>query len=107
MFKAVEAGDAEIRYSSKNATKVWLNGRLIASNEVYHSGGGFDQYQVPVTLRDGENSVLIKVCQNEQKMPWEREWDFKLRVVDNLGTPVASQADNKVSRLNDRNTDLR
>lgn len=81
----------EIRYESRNATKVWLNGKLIASHEVYHSGSGFDQYRVPVTLRAGQNTLLIKVCQNEQKMPWEREWDFRLRVVDALSTPIGKQ----------------
>ena len=86
-----EAGEAEIRYQSKNATKVWLNGQLVASNEVYHSGGDFDQYRVPVTLQPGENTVLVKSCQNEQRMPWEQEWHVRLRVVDGVGTPVATQ----------------
>ncbi|MEM9185426.1 MAG: hypothetical protein AAGB00_02905 [Planctomycetota bacterium] len=90
-FTAADAGPAELRYESKNATKVWLNGKLVASNEVYHSGGGVDQYRVGVTLKKGENTLLVKACQNEQKMPWETEWDFRLRIVDALGSPLASQ----------------
>ncbi len=86
-----DKGDAEIRYQSKNATKVWLNGELIASNEAYHSGTAFDQYRAKAVLRQGQNTVLVKVCQNEQNMPWEKEWDVRLRVVDSLGTPLAEQ----------------
>lgn len=86
-----KGGAAQVRYQSKNATKVWLNGELIATNEVYHSGGGIDQYRAKVRLKPGENTLLVKALQNEQKMPWEREWDFRLRVVDELGTPLASQ----------------
>ncbi|MEM6654677.1 MAG: hypothetical protein AAF596_02650, partial [Planctomycetota bacterium] len=86
-----DGGEAELRYQSKNATKVWLNDELVATNEVYHSGGGFDQYRVPVVLRPGENTLLVKACQNEQQRSWEREWSVRLRVVDAVGTPVASQ----------------
>lgn len=90
-FTTEEAGPAEVRYQSNNATKVWLNGELIAANEVYHSGGAIDQYRATVELRAGENTLLVKALQNEQKRPWEREWDFRLRVVDELGTPLAKQ----------------
>ena len=85
------AGDAEIRYESKNATKVWVNGKLVAANEVYHSGSAIDQYRAKVELHAGENSVLVKICQNKQLMPWEKEWDIRLRVVDHIGTPVGLQ----------------
>lgn len=81
-------GPAELRYQSKNATKVWLNGKLVAQNEVYHSGGGFDQYRVGVELRPGPNVILVKACQNKQLMPWERDWSFRLRLVDGVATPL-------------------
>lgn len=96
-FTADQAGSAEIRYETRNASKVWLNGELIASTEVYHSGSGFDQYRVPVDLKPGQNTLLLKIAQNEQKMPWEREWEFRLRVVDKLGTPVGKQIAELVS----------
>lgn len=87
-FTVDEAQPAEVRYQSKNATKVWLNGRLIAANEVYHSGGAIDQYRAEVDLRAGKNTLLVKALQNEQKMPWQREWAFRLRLVDSLGAPI-------------------
>ena len=76
---------AEIRYASKNATKLWLNGEMIAANEVYHSGGAVDQYVTPVRLEKGVNALLLKVCQNEQTEPWAQDWSFQLRVTDSLG----------------------
>lgn len=95
-FESSTARDAEIRYASLNATKLWLNGELVAANEIYHSGGDIDQYRVPVRLLAGTNRVLLKVCQNEQTEPWAQDWKFQLRVCDALGgaldRPVASPA---------------
>lgn len=91
MVESAQDRKAELRYSSKNATKVWLNDELIATNEIYHSGSSEDQYRVPVTLKQGGNKLLVKVCQNAQSKPWEKEWDFQLRIVDAIGTPVVTQ----------------
>ncbi|MEM6329710.1 MAG: hypothetical protein AAF790_05630 [Planctomycetota bacterium] len=88
-------GACEIRYESRNATKVWVNGELVAANEVYHSGGTIDQYRAPVKLGQ-TNTILVKLCQNEQRMPWEREWGLRLRVVDATGGKAALQ---RVSKL--------
>ncbi len=75
----------EVRYSSKNATKVWLNGELIADNEVYHSGSAVDQYASPAKLRAGENTILVKIVQNDQTQPWTNVWGVQLRLTDALG----------------------
>lgn len=98
MVESAKQRQAELRYSSKNATKVWLNGKLIAANEVYHSGSSEDQYRATVQLNAGGNKLLVKVCQNEQSQPWEKEWDFKLRIVDAIGTPVVSQPEKVASK---------
>lgn len=76
---------AEVRYTSSNATKLWVNEQLVASNEVYHAGGEVDQYTSPVQLNAGVNSILLKVCQNEQTEPWAQDWGFQLRICDALG----------------------
>ena len=78
----------ECRYESKEATKLWVNGEELAVNPVYHSGGGFDQYIVPCRLKQGQNEIVIKVCQNEQTQPWTKPWDFRLRMTDELGGAV-------------------
>lgn len=87
-FQSAKEQPVEIRYESKEATKLWLNDKLIATKNVYHSGGGFDQYIVPCLLQKGENRILIKVCQNEQTQPWTRPWEFRLRITDDLGGAI-------------------
>lgn len=78
----------ECRYETKEATKLWINGEEVAVNNVYHSGGGFDQYIVPCNFKKGPNQIVIKVCQNEQTQPWTKPWDFRLRVTDSLGGAI-------------------
>lgn len=78
----------EIRYQSVAATKVWLNGQLVAENEIYHSGSAFDQYAAKARLKPGENQLLVKVCQNEQTESWAQTWPFALRVTGLAGEPL-------------------
>lgn len=80
-----ESQAAQVRYASPNATKLWVNGKLVASNEVYHAGGEVDQYTADLKLPAGKNTILLKVCQNEQKEAWAQDWNFQLRVCDPLG----------------------
>jgi hypothetical protein len=47
---------------------------------------------MPAQLQAGRNTILVKVCQNEQTEEWTVEWDFQLRVTDALGTPILSTA---------------
>lgn len=79
---------AEVRLSSVNAVKLWLNGELLLAKEVYHSGTALDQYRVRATLREGTNTILLKVCQNEQTQPWAQDWSFRLRICDKVGTAI-------------------
>lgn len=87
-FNAPEGGPAVVRYTSKNATKLWVNQQEVASNEVYHSGDAVDQYVVPIELKKGPNALLLKVCQNEQTEPWAQDWTFQLRMTDSLAGAI-------------------
>lgn len=89
-FTSPQARPIELRMSCVCANKVWLNGKLLASNEVYHSGEEFDQYSAVGRLQAGQNVILVKVCQNEMKEPWAQDWRFSLRVCDETGTAVLS-----------------
>jgi hypothetical protein len=94
-FVSAEDRPAEIRLGSKNAWKIWLNGSPVFEREEYHRGMEIDQYRMPVTLRKGPNTILIKICHDEQRRPWTTEWEFQLRVCDEVGTaihPAASPA---------------
>lgn len=87
-FNSSEAREVELRLGCINANRVWLNGDVIIENHVYHSGRGIDQYTGSGKLRKGPNSILVKICQNEQTESWAQDWQFQLRVCDQLGTAV-------------------
>ncbi len=89
-FHAAKAGPAQLRLGSKNGWKVWLNGTYIFGRDEYHRGAEIDQYRMPVELKRGKNTVLVKVTQNELVEDWTKEWEFQLRITDALGTPIAS-----------------
>ncbi|MFV2069815.1 MAG: hypothetical protein ACC645_22850, partial [Pirellulales bacterium] len=76
---------AELRWGSINATKVWWNGQLVGANEVYHTAMAPDQYRGRVCVVKGRNTVLVKVCQNEQTETWAQRWEFQVRLTDTLG----------------------
>lgn len=89
-FNAAKSGPAELRLGCKNAWKVWLNGKFLFGRDEYHRGMEIDQYRLPVNLLKGKNTILVKLCQNEQKEEWTKEWEFQLRITDGLGAPIAS-----------------
>jgi hypothetical protein len=89
-FHADKARPVELRLGCKNAWKVWLNGKLLFGRDEYHRGMEIDQYRMAGELKPGKNTILVKICQNEQKEKWTVEWEFQLRVTDPLGTPIAS-----------------
>ena len=89
-FHAAKAGPAQLRLGSKNGWKLWLNGKYIFGRDEYHRGAEIDQYRMPVELKRGKNTILVKVTQNELVEDWTKEWEFQLRITDALGTPIAS-----------------
>ncbi|MEX2169330.1 MAG: hypothetical protein WD851_08465 [Pirellulales bacterium] len=93
-FNAAKPQSAQIRYETNNGTKLWLNGKLVAENEVFHAGGDWDQYVVPIQLIDGENTIKIKVCQTKRTEDWAMVWHFRLRVCDELGGAIHSEPNN-------------
>jgi len=87
-FESAKAVDAEFRLGTVNANKIWVNGELLTTNHVYHSGSAIDQYIAPGKLKAGRNTILLKIAQNEQTEPWAQDWKFQFRVCDAIGTPI-------------------
>lgn len=87
-FNAAEERDAQLRLGCKNGWKVWFNGELLFARDEYHRGAKLDQYKLPVRLKKGKNTILVKCCQNEQTETWTVEWQFQLRVCDATGTAI-------------------
>ena len=89
-FYSAQARPVELRLGCKNGWKVWLNGKYLFGRDEYHRGAEIDQYRLAGDLKKGKNTILVKLCQNEQTEKWTVEWEFQLRVTDALGTPIAS-----------------
>ncbi|APZ96097.1 hypothetical protein [Fuerstiella marisgermanici] len=87
-FESDKEQSAEIRLGTPNAWKLWVNGELVFGREEYHRGTSMDQYRVPVKLQSGPNTILLKICQNEQDQDWAQRYQFQLRVCDNTGSAV-------------------
>jgi hypothetical protein len=83
-----ESREIELRAASENALRIFVNGPTVFSREEYHHGRSFDQHIVRVKLQKGRNTILVKVCQDEEKGAWAQAWDFQLRVCDAVGSPV-------------------
>jgi hypothetical protein len=90
-FRSDAEHPVELRLGCINAVKLWVNGKLLDSREVYHSGTQIDQYISRTTLKPGVNVILVKICENEQTESWAQDWQFQLRVCDAVGTAVLSQ----------------
>jgi hypothetical protein len=99
-WKSDRDQNVEVRLGTPNAWKLWVNGKLVFEREEYHRSSAMDQYKVPVSLKAGENILLLKVCQNEQTQDWAQKYQFQLRVCDSTGSavlPVSTTAKNDVS----------
>lgn len=89
-FDAADAKAAQARLGCINANKVWVNGKEVMATEVYHSGSMLDQYVAPFDLKKGKNTILLKICQNEQEESWAQRWEFQFRVTDPTGKGLQS-----------------
>lgn len=89
VYDSARDREVELRLGTPNAWKLWVNGELIFAREEYHRGSMLDQYRVPVRLKAGANTILLKVCQNEQTEDWAQKWQYQLRVCDSAGVAIA------------------
>lgn len=97
-FTAAEGGPVEFRMGTSNAWKLWVNGELVFGQEEYHRGMFFDQYIVRANLKQGKNTILLKVCQNEQTEDWAQDWSFQLRICDLTGRGLNSAEERTAAR---------
>ncbi len=80
---------AEVRVGSPNAVQIFLNGKKVFEREEYHHGDAMDYHVGKGVLKAGENTVVVKVCQNNQTDSWAQRWQFQARVCDATGGPLA------------------
>ncbi len=53
--------DITIRFDSDDQGIIWLNGKEVFRHDRM-SGAQVDRYTIPVTLQQGDNTILVKVC---------------------------------------------
>ena len=63
------------RFSSDDQAKIWLNGTEVFADTNTQTAI-LDRHAIPVTLKAGKNTILVKVCNEEMR------WRFYLRVTD-------------------------
>ncbi len=71
--------DIIFRFDSDDQGFIWLNGKHVFEHSRADVGGGsaiIDRHTIPVTLKQGENTILIKVCNSTQT------WDMYMRLTD-------------------------
>lgn len=78
---SLDERQVQFRFDSDDQGKVWLNGEEIYANS-QHKIISLDREIIPVTLKAGKNTILVKVC-NEEK-----ESGFYFRVTDIEGKPI-------------------
>ncbi len=76
-----EAGEVELRIGSDDDIKVWVNGVEVLINQIGRPAAP-DQDRAHVSLRQGENQILVKVCNREG------DWGFYLRFTDDNRRPI-------------------
>ena len=89
-FHSTADQEVELRLGCKNAWKVWVNGVYLFGREEYHRGMNIDQYRIKALMKEGANTILIKLCQNEMTEDWTVQWQFQMRVCDENGTAILS-----------------
>ena len=72
---------AQLRCGADDNCTIWLNGERVFGREQWLNGTRFDRFVVPVRLRSGKNTLLVKVCQGPQHKDPEvpNNWSLQLR----------------------------
>ncbi len=90
-FHSPTARSVEFRLGTPNAWKIWVNGKQLFGRDEYHRGMALDQYRVRGEVKAGANTILLKLCQNEQTEDWAQRYEFQLRVADLSGIGLPSR----------------
>ena len=83
--------DLQLRLGTPNAWKIWVNGEHLFGRDEYHRGMAIDQYTVDAKFKAGKNTILLKLCQNEQTQDWAQRYQIQIRVCDASGIAVISK----------------
>ncbi|MSQ93929.1 MAG: hypothetical protein EXR98_05155 [Gemmataceae bacterium] len=86
-FSVEKSLKAEMRGAADDNFTVWVNGVKVFGFEEWRNGVRHDRHRFPVELKEGKNTVLVKICQSAAPNT-EPNWEFILRVVDATGKGI-------------------
>jgi len=86
------AAEAALRFGSDEGYRIWVNGEIVASEDIRRSFG-FDQNVVGIRLLEGWNSILLKLAQSTGP------WRFSARLTQPDGLPLQGVSEGSVESL--------
>jgi len=89
-FTSPAARDVEVRIGCYTVFKLWVNGELALHRADAYTGMQFDHYGTKIRLREGKNTLLMKVCTDVPPPQVPKLWRFQLRVCDADGAAILS-----------------
>jgi hypothetical protein len=89
-FTSPAARDVEVRIGCFTVFKLWVNGELALHRADAYTGMKFDHYRAKIRLREGKNTLLMKVCNEVPPPQLPKLWRFQLRVCDADGSAILS-----------------
>ena len=89
-FTSPAARDVEVRIGCYNVFTLWVNGELALHRADAYTGMQFDHYRTTIRLREGKNTLLMKVCTDIPPPGVPKLWRFQLRVCDADGAAILS-----------------
>ena len=89
-FTSPASRDVEIRIGCYTGFKLWVNGELALHRADAYTGMRFDHYRTRIRLREGKNTLLMKVCTDVPPPQVPKLWRFQLRVCDADGAAILS-----------------
>jgi hypothetical protein len=78
----------DVRVTCITSVQIFLNGKKLFERDEYHHGAPFDAHVGKGTLKKGENVLVVKVLQNNQKDSFAKVWFVHVRVCDDTGGPL-------------------
>jgi hypothetical protein len=89
-FTSPTTRDVEVRIGCYTVFKLWVNGELALHRADAYTGMSFDHYRTKIRLREGKNTLLMKVCNDVPPPQVPKLWRFQLRVCDADGAAILS-----------------
>jgi len=82
----------QIRCGADDNLTIWLNGQQVLRRLQWLNGTRLDRFRASVTLKQGRNRMLVKICQGPQhKNPAvPNNWSLQLRICDQQGGGVGA-----------------